>query len=141
MVGPLSEQQQSFLHKIRRGVDNITAMVSDLLDLGRIEAEARMEMAESSDAYYFQLDLPGVKRDSLELETVGDELRLNTAVTARVLTHDAAKLRLDANMEANYLSLGRDEAGRQGRDRVGREMRGIGSRHGPAHEHGRGRDP
>ena len=37
----------------------------------------RMEMAESSDAYYFQLDLPGVTRDSLELETVGDELRLS----------------------------------------------------------------
>ena len=37
----------------------------------------RMEIAESSDAYYFQLDLPGVTRDSLELETVGDELRLS----------------------------------------------------------------
>ncbi|MGW8283751.1 MAG: hypothetical protein ACWGON_10670, partial [Gemmatimonadota bacterium] len=31
----------------------------------------RMELAESSDAYYFQLDLPGVKRDAIELETVG----------------------------------------------------------------------
>jgi two-component system NtrC family sensor kinase len=46
MVGPLSEQQQTFLGKIRRGVDNVTSMVSDLLDLGRIEAEARMEMSE-----------------------------------------------------------------------------------------------
>ncbi len=37
----------------------------------------RMELAESSDAYYFQLDLPGVTRDAIELETVGDELRLS----------------------------------------------------------------
>jgi len=37
----------------------------------------KMEMAESSDAYYFQLDLPGVARDAIELETVGDELRLS----------------------------------------------------------------
>jgi signal transduction histidine kinase len=44
MVGELNEQQQSFLHKIQRGVESVTEMVSDLLDLGRIEAEARMEM-------------------------------------------------------------------------------------------------
>ena len=37
----------------------------------------RAEMAESSNAYYIQLDLPGVTRDQLELETVGDELRLS----------------------------------------------------------------
>jgi two-component system NtrC family sensor kinase len=46
MAGSLTEQQQTFLAKIRRGVDNVTSMVSDLLDLGRIEAEARMEMTE-----------------------------------------------------------------------------------------------
>jgi signal transduction histidine kinase len=44
MVGELNEQQMSFLHKIQRGVESVTEMVSDLLDLGRIEAEARMEM-------------------------------------------------------------------------------------------------
>jgi signal transduction histidine kinase len=44
MVGPLNEQQTDFLQKIQRGVESVTAMVSDLLDLGRIEAEARMEM-------------------------------------------------------------------------------------------------
>jgi signal transduction histidine kinase len=43
MVGELNAQQQSFLHKIQRGVESVTEMVSDLLDLGRIEAEARME--------------------------------------------------------------------------------------------------
>jgi signal transduction histidine kinase len=44
MVGELNDRQVSFLHKIQRGVESVTEMVSDLLDLGRIEAEARMEM-------------------------------------------------------------------------------------------------
>ena len=37
----------------------------------------RMEMAESSDAYYIELDLPGVAKDGLDVSTVGDELRLS----------------------------------------------------------------
>ena len=38
----------------------------------------------------------------------GSEFRLNTALSYRVLTLAAAKLRLDANLEANYLRLDRD---------------------------------
>lgn len=37
----------------------------------------RMEMAESSDAYHIQLDLPGVSKGSIDVSTVGDELRLS----------------------------------------------------------------
>jgi len=43
-AGPLSEQQIYFLDKIQRGVEMIARLVSDLLDLGRIEAEVRMDM-------------------------------------------------------------------------------------------------
>jgi signal transduction histidine kinase len=43
-AGPLNEQQELFLEKIQRGVDNIAQLVANLLDLGRIEAEVRMEM-------------------------------------------------------------------------------------------------
>jgi len=39
----------------------------------------------------------------------GDELRLNFALCYRLLTRKNAKLRVDGNMEANYLRLGRDE--------------------------------
>ncbi len=39
----------------------------------------------------------------------GDEFRLNFALCYRLLARAKAKLRLDANMEANYLHLGRDE--------------------------------
>lgn len=38
VVGELNAQQHSFLKKIRRGVEDITALISDLLDIGRIEA-------------------------------------------------------------------------------------------------------
>jgi len=44
MAGPLNEQQVEFVAKIQGGVDNLTEMVSDLLDLGRIEAEVVREM-------------------------------------------------------------------------------------------------
>ena len=40
----------------------------------------------------------------------GTEWRLNGAFTYRLLTCAARKLRLDANLEGNYLSLGRDRA-------------------------------
>jgi hypothetical protein len=38
----------------------------------------------------------------------GDELRLNSALTYRLVTIPRWKFRLDANLEANYLRLGRD---------------------------------
>ncbi len=43
-VGPLTEQQQDFVGKIRRSTAHITALVSDLLELGRIEASPELEM-------------------------------------------------------------------------------------------------
>ena len=66
--GPLSEIQ-GFVEDMFENIRTLGPTVP-----GR---HPRVEMAESSDAYYFQLDLPGVTRDSLELETVGDELRLS----------------------------------------------------------------
>jgi two-component system, OmpR family, phosphate regulon sensor histidine kinase PhoR len=43
-AGPLNEQQMEFLNKIQRSVATITELISDLLDLGRIEAGVRMDM-------------------------------------------------------------------------------------------------
>jgi HSP20 family molecular chaperone IbpA len=37
----------------------------------------RIEMAESTDDWFVQLDLPGVEKDSVEVTTVGDELRVS----------------------------------------------------------------
>jgi two-component system NtrC family sensor kinase len=43
MVGPLNDRQEVFVDKIRKGADEITALIEDLLDLGRIEAGTAFE--------------------------------------------------------------------------------------------------
>jgi two-component system NtrC family sensor kinase len=45
MTGSLSDQQKTFVEKIRTGVSDITTLIEDLLDLGRIEAGAAFEFA------------------------------------------------------------------------------------------------
>ncbi len=42
-VGPLTPMQRHFIDRVRDGVSNITALINDLLDLGRIEAGFDME--------------------------------------------------------------------------------------------------
>jgi two-component system NtrC family sensor kinase len=37
-VGPLNENQRDFLNRIRDGIQHITSLVNDLLDLGNVEA-------------------------------------------------------------------------------------------------------
>jgi signal transduction histidine kinase/CheY-like chemotaxis protein/putative methionine-R-sulfoxide reductase with GAF domain len=43
-VGPLEEKQEVFVERIMAGVNQITELINDLLDLGRIEAGVGMEM-------------------------------------------------------------------------------------------------
>lgn len=52
----------------------------------------------------------------------GGETRLNLALNERILTRGESGIRLDANMEANYLGLGRDEANGVGEDATGGKM-------------------
>ena len=49
----------------------------------------------------------------------GDEFRLNQAITYRLLTVPRWKFRLDAHLEANYLSLGRDKSNGSGERATG----------------------
>ncbi len=49
----------------------------------------------------------------------GDEFRANYAMTYRMLTNQAKKLRLDGNMEFNFLNLGRDQEEGTGQDATG----------------------
>lgn len=37
-AGPVNEQQRNFIHRVQTSVNNITALINDLLDLGRVEA-------------------------------------------------------------------------------------------------------
>jgi two-component system phosphate regulon sensor histidine kinase PhoR len=45
-AGPVTEQQREFIRRVQFSVNNITALINDLLDLGRIEAgfDARKEI-------------------------------------------------------------------------------------------------
>jgi len=37
-AGPVTDQQREFIHRVQMSVNNITSLINDLLDLGRIEA-------------------------------------------------------------------------------------------------------
>jgi hypothetical protein len=52
----------------------------------------------------------------------GGELRLNSALSYRILTLAGPKLRLDVNLEVDYLRLGRDKSNGEGEDATGGQM-------------------
>ncbi|MBU8869613.1 MAG: transporter [Gemmatimonadales bacterium] len=52
----------------------------------------------------------------------GDEWRLNNAWTMRMFTREQGKVRVDANLEGNFLSLGRDRADSVNEDATGGKM-------------------
>lgn len=58
-VGPLNEQQKEFIHRVKGSVQNITALVNDLLDLGRLEAgfDARRELVQLENVLQYSLGL------------------------------------------------------------------------------------
>jgi PAS domain S-box-containing protein len=51
MVGELNDQQQNYVHKIIIGVESMSHLVQNLLDLGRIEAEVglKLDMVSAPD--------------------------------------------------------------------------------------------
>ena len=94
MVGPLNEQQQDFLNKIRRGVETITELISDLLDLGRIETGVNLEMERCDMGAIVEIAAASLsshansKKQSLHKHVVpglppvlGNPLRLSQAVS------------------------------------------------------------
>ena len=70
-VGPLTEQQQEFVHRIQGSVNNITALVNELLDLGRLEAgfDSRREAVQIESILTYSLGLfdPTIKDKRLHL--------------------------------------------------------------------------
>ncbi len=78
-VGPLTEQQQEFVRRIQMSVNSITALVNELLDLGRLEAgfDSRRESVQLESILTYSLGLfdPMIKEKKLELvQEVQDEL-------------------------------------------------------------------
>jgi len=57
-VGPVNHQQKEFIRRVELSVQNITALINDLLDLGRIEAgfDARKEVVPLPTLVHYTLD-------------------------------------------------------------------------------------
>lgn len=76
MVGPLNEQQKTFMQKIRNSVADITELITDLLDLSRIERGADFEMTP--------IDLETLIVESVEMlrgQAVAKNQRLEVSLT------------------------------------------------------------
>jgi PAS domain S-box-containing protein len=88
-VGPLTEQQQEFVRRIQGSVQNITALVNELLDLGRLESgfDSRRESVQLESILEYSLGL---------FEPVVDEkkLVLNRAVAANMPALRANPIRI-----------------------------------------------
>jgi PAS domain S-box-containing protein len=68
MVGDLNDQQKGYVRKIVTGVENMSRLVSNLLDLGRIEAGIGLQIesisvCEISDEVINSLQLQAVQKD------------------------------------------------------------------------------
>ena len=78
-VGPLTEQQQEFVRRIQASVNSITALVNELLDLGRLEAgfDSRRESVQLESILTYSLGLfdPTIKDKRLRLmQEIGSQL-------------------------------------------------------------------
>lgn len=71
-VGSVNAQQKEFIHRVEASVQNITALINDLLDLGRIEAgfDSRKEIVPLLAIIQFTVDgyLNRVKDKDLSLD-------------------------------------------------------------------------
>lgn len=67
-VGTLNDQQKQFIHHIQNSIQNITTLVNDLLDLGRIEAgfETRKDEVALENVLRYTLDNLGGQIDDKE---------------------------------------------------------------------------
>jgi two-component system NtrC family sensor kinase len=73
MTGPLTDQQQRFLKTIQDHITNMTKLIDDLLDVGKIEADIDMQMESQAVAPIFL--------DSIEhLKSQADQKELSIVV-------------------------------------------------------------
>lgn len=121
MAGKLNEQQLEFVDKVKKGVGDITALIDDLLDIGRIEAgvDLMMEACALDDIIREVTDnLRGeveTKEQSLHLELLpelppvwGNRMRLSQVISNLVgnalkYTPDGGSITVEAMEEGGQV--------------------------------------
>lgn len=78
-VGPINEQQRDFIHRVQYSVQNVTSLINDLLELGRIEAgiSGQADTVPLDRALSFALE-------NLNFQITSKTLRLHTNVPKKV---------------------------------------------------------
>ncbi|HEY74881.1 MAG TPA: HAMP domain-containing protein [Thermoflexia bacterium] len=90
MIGPLTEKQQEYVEKILNGIEQISRLVEDLLNLGRIEAGVGLE---KKPCHLGALVVEAVDRMRAQAAAKGLTLRLEASEPAPVILGDATLLR------------------------------------------------
>jgi PAS domain S-box-containing protein len=88
-VGPLNENQRDFLNRIRDGIQHITSLINDLLDLGSVEA--------GLDTQRQFVQLEGVLRYTLDMlhgQIKSKHLKVQTEITQPLPALRANPIRL-----------------------------------------------
>jgi two-component system NtrC family sensor kinase len=129
VVGPLDERQEMFVDRIMAGVNQITELISDLLDIGRIEAGLDMQMAPcdvaalASEVATQCHDASVQKKQRLVYQAppeqaivLGNDLRLRQVIhnlvgNAIKYTPEAGDIRLWVQLEDSTVLLGVQDNG------------------------------
>ncbi len=89
-VGPLNDQQKTFVKHVQNSVQSITAMVNDLLDLGRIEAGFDTRRDEVSIETILQYTIDNLAK---QIEDKKQNLQLNVADSVPIVRGNPIRLR------------------------------------------------
>jgi len=101
MVGDLSEKQRDYIEKILQGVGQMSGLIDDLLDLGRIEAGVGLERKPSHLGAILVEAVDGMRARAI---AKGLTLRLEPAEGVAVISGDVALLRqVVANLVDNAI--------------------------------------
>jgi len=93
-TGPLNEHQRDFMARLQASIQNITALVNDLLDLGRLEAgfDTRREIVQLENILAYTLDVLQGQINARNLELMIRRLAGHPLAEARQLAGELAAL-------------------------------------------------
>src|SRR5258706_59301 len=89
-VGPLNDQQKQFVHHVQNSIQSVTALVNDLLDLGRIEAGFDTRKDEVALETVLRYTLENLGR---QIEDKEQQLQLNIVENLPIIRGNPIRMR------------------------------------------------